>query len=83
MSGMSGLKAPINTHCRITTPIDNPPIPCIALYVLCIVILVAIAINIIGYTVSLPYPVYQYPLAAVVVIITYRYPNWMPRDWRW
>jgi hypothetical protein len=27
---MSGLKAPINTYCRITTSIDNPPIPRIA-----------------------------------------------------
>jgi hypothetical protein len=30
---MSGLKAPINTCCRLTTLINNPPIPRIALCV--------------------------------------------------
>ena len=51
MSGISGLKVPINTRCRITTLIDNPPIPCIASCVPCRVMLVAVATNIIGYTV--------------------------------
>ena len=51
MSRMSGLKASINTCCRITTLIDNPQIPCIASCVPCIVMLVAVATNIIGYTV--------------------------------
>jgi hypothetical protein len=53
MSRMSGLKAPIDTHCRITTLINNPSISCIASCVPYIVMLVAVATNIIGYTVIL------------------------------
>ena len=65
---MSGFKAPINIRCRITILIDNPLIPCIASCVPCIasyipwycspvlfpclVMLVAVATNIIGYTIT-------------------------------
>ena len=40
ISRMSGLKASINTRYRITTLIDNPPIPCIVLCVSCIALCV-------------------------------------------
>ena len=45
-----GLRPLFNTRCRITTLTDNPPILYIASCVPCIVMLVAVTANIVGYT---------------------------------